>query len=77
MVIDLYFETVIPDIFAGDPVPAEVITHPDPSKPFDFGSWFGGHGDAQTLPIIEKVIEALKQEGITSIGATGYCFGGK
>jgi len=70
------FKTVIPDIFAGDPVPAEVLSR-DASNPFDFSSWFVGHGDAQTLPIIEKVIEALKQDGITSIGATGYCFGGR
>ncbi|KAF9485538.1 hypothetical protein BDN70DRAFT_916925 [Pholiota conissans] len=30
-----------------------------------------------TRPSLDKVINALKAEGITTLGATGYCFGGR
>lgn len=28
-------------------------------------------------PSLDKVIAALKEEGVTKFGATGYCFGGR
>ena len=30
-----------------------------------------------TRPTLNKVLEALKAEGVTTFAATGYCFGGK
>ena len=35
------------------------------------------HGPAQTRPAIDKVIVALKDEGVTAFGGVGYCFGGR
>lgn len=29
------------------------------------------------MPIVHKVIEALKAEGVKSFYAVGYCYGGK
>lgn len=35
------------------------------------------HGPAQTRPTLDKVVVALKERGITTFGATGYCFGAR
>ena len=45
--------------------------------PIDIGAWIGKHGREVTRPIIDKVVTALKEEGIARFAATGYCFGGK
>jgi dienelactone hydrolase len=41
--------------------------------------WFknGNHGPAGTRPILDAVISALKADGITTFGATGYCLGAR
>jgi hypothetical protein len=39
---------------------------------FDIQKWFPNHGAAQTRPPLDKVIAALKAEGVTTFGATGY-----
>jgi dienelactone hydrolase len=44
---------------------------------FDIGKWFTTHGADQTRPIIDKVVAALKAEGVSSFAAVGYCFGGR
>ncbi|KAG6916187.1 hypothetical protein DXG01_008069 [Tephrocybe rancida] len=44
---------------------------------FDIATWFPGHTQEITRPILDKVLAALKEQGITTIGATGYCFGGR
>jgi dienelactone hydrolase len=36
-----------------------------------------GHTQADTRPILDAVINALKAEGVTTFGATGYCFGAR
>ena len=66
----------MPDVFSGDPVPVEVLLN-ESFATFDFPTWIGKHNDATTLPILDKVIDALKKDGVTSLGATGYCFGGQ
>jgi len=69
------FKTIVPDILHGDPVPTNAF---DPDANFDIGKWFGGgHDQASTRPIIDKVIEALKADGVTGFAAVGYCFGGR
>ncbi|KAJ6465154.1 dienelactone hydrolase endo-1,3,1,4-beta-D-glucanase [Mycena vitilis] len=69
------FKTVIPDILHGDPVPPNAL---DPGVSFDIPKWFeGGHYQADTRPIIDKVIEALKADGVKRFAAVGYCFGGR
>lgn len=44
---------------------------------FDFEKWRSNHTQAHTRPTLDKVIDALKKEGVTTFGATGYCFGGR
>lgn len=43
----------------------------------DLGRWLKKHGQEETLPPLLKLIEGLKERGITSFAVTGYCFGGK
>jgi len=69
------FYTVVPDYLHGDAIPADAM---GPGKNFDIGAWFGNnHGQEGTRPILDAVIKALKEQGITAFGATGYCFGGR
>ncbi|KAM6496770.1 dienelactone hydrolase endo-1,3,1,4-beta-D-glucanase [Amanita muscaria] len=69
------FKTIAPDYLNGDPVSPDAF---DPGSTFDLGKWFGnGHGPEQTRPPVDKVIKALKEQGVTKFGATGYCFGGR
>jgi dienelactone hydrolase len=53
-----------------------LISCPQQSPSFDLKAWFAKHGSEQTRPSLDKVIAALKGEGVTKFGATGYCFGG-
>ncbi|KIK05023.1 hypothetical protein K443DRAFT_4204 [Laccaria amethystina LaAM-08-1] len=86
------FKTVVPDYLNGDPVPADVMTsgvcplsffskpvylQGREQKPFDLQKWIANHTQAQTHPTLDKVIDGLKKEGVTTFGATGYCFGGR
>jgi dienelactone hydrolase len=48
-----------------------------PGSNFDLVKWIGNHTQAQTRPFLDKVIDALKGQGIQTLGATGYCFGGR
>jgi len=68
------FKTIIPDYLNGDAIPADALS---PGSDFDIGKWFPNHGAAQTRPPLDKVIAALKEEGVTTFGATGYCLGGR
>lgn len=43
---------------------------------WDFKKWLPNHGPEQTRPPLDKVIKALKEQGVTKFAATGYCFGG-
>lgn len=47
-----------------------------PGNTLDIASWLPRHTPEHTRPILDKVLEALKAEGVTSIAATGYGFGG-
>lgn len=40
-------------------------------------AWLAKHGPTETRPPIDKVLAALKEQGVTKIGATGYCFGAR
>ncbi|KAF7342218.1 Protein AIM2 [Mycena venus] len=46
------------------------------APPFDWPNWLPRHGPAQTRPLLDVVIAALKTEGVADIAASGYCFGG-
>jgi dienelactone hydrolase len=72
------YYVVVPDLFEGDPIR---LNNP---PGFDFMEWLkssgpsGGHGPAQTDPIVEAVIKDMKtNQGVKKIGAVGYCFGAK
>ncbi|KAJ7204139.1 Alpha/Beta hydrolase protein [Mycena pura] len=69
------FQTVMPDILDDDAVPASLLD-PNP-PPFDIKAWIASHGRERTRPIVDRVVAALREEGITALAATGYCFGGR
>jgi len=68
-----YF-VVVPDIFHGDPVPADVMK----KGTFNFPEWNSKHGAEVVDPVVAATIKALREEHSTKkIGAVGYCFGGR
>jgi len=68
------FKTIIPDYLYGDAIPADALS----SGNFDFVKWLvPNHTQDKTQPAIDKVVEALKSEGVTEFAAAGYCFGGR
>jgi len=67
------FKTISIDYLNGDPVPDGALDNPD----FNFMVWLSKHPSEVTRPNIDKVMTALKEEGVTEFGATGYCFGGR
>ncbi|KAJ7624656.1 Alpha/Beta hydrolase protein [Roridomyces roridus] len=69
------FKTVVPDLFNGDPVPMSQLAADAPA--FDWPSWLPNHAPAQTRPLIDAVMGALKAEGVTGFAAAGYCFGAR
>lgn len=66
------FQVYIPDYLNSDPVPADFL-----GGKFDLNAWFPNHGADKTRPPLDKVIDGLKAKGITTFGATGYCFGAR
>jgi dienelactone hydrolase len=67
-------KTIIPDYLNGDPIPADAL---NPGSNFSIADWFPNHTQEKTRPTLDKVVKALKEEGVTSFAATGYCFGGR
>ncbi|KJA16584.1 hypothetical protein HYPSUDRAFT_91198 [Hypholoma sublateritium FD-334 SS-4] len=67
------FKTYVPDYLNGDPIPPDAL---NPGQLFDIMKrWFPTHTQEFTRPPLDAVIAALKAAGVTSLGATGYCFG--
>jgi dienelactone hydrolase len=69
---------LIPDIFNGD---ALSLNRP---VGFDLKKWINEGSDGKNIhttaaidPIVEAAIQYIRKEGITAIGAVGYCFGAK
>ncbi|KAI0085737.1 alpha/beta-hydrolase [Irpex rosettiformis] len=63
------WRTIIPDILNGDPI----IDFNDPA--FDRNAWIARHDINSWTEAVDKVVAALKAEGVTRIGTTGFCFG--
>ncbi|KAI0685890.1 dienelactone hydrolase endo-1,3,1,4-beta-D-glucanase [Cytidiella melzeri] len=64
------FKTIIPDILNGDA--RDAVTPPN----FDRAQWMARHMPDSWMPVLDKVVEALKGvEGVTRVGTNGYCFG--
>ena len=64
------FKTVMPDLFHGD---ARDISTMNPT--FDRAKWVAKHGPETWYGVLDAVVAALKAEGVTRIGTSGYCFG--
>ncbi|THU91937.1 dienelactone hydrolase endo-1,3,1,4-beta-D-glucanase [Dendrothele bispora CBS 962.96] len=67
------YKTVMPDYLNDDPIPVDAMEKGE----FDITKWFPNHGAEQTRPGIDKVVEALKGQGVEKFSATGYCFGAR
>ncbi|KAJ6598609.1 hypothetical protein B0H10DRAFT_1959348 [Mycena sp. CBHHK59/15] len=52
----------------GTPEDVQLVQGP----PFDLQKWFAKHGAELTRPIIDSVVAALREEGVTTSAATGY-----
>ncbi|KAI0351385.1 alpha/beta-hydrolase [Trametes cingulata] len=65
------FRTIMPDLFQGDPLPENALNRPD----FDRAAWGSRHTPESWKPVLDAVVAALRAEGVTWIGTTGYCFG--
>lgn len=64
----------MPDILNNDPAPFDAL---DPGSEWDFMAWLGKHGGETVLPVLDKVIPALKTSGITTLAALGFCYGAR
>ncbi|XP_068331586.1 endo-1,3;1,4-beta-D-glucanase-like [Pyrus communis] len=63
------FLAVVPDFFYGDPV--------NPANPqFDAEIWFKIHSTERGCEDAKPLIAALKSQGVSAIGAAGFCWGG-
>ncbi|CAG8112524.1 unnamed protein product [Penicillium salamii] len=66
-----YF-VVMPDLFNGD-----AVKIPKPEG-FDINDWCENHNPPQIAPIIDAVLEEMRENlGCERIGGVGYCFGAK
>ncbi|TFK69316.1 hypothetical protein BDN72DRAFT_820223 [Pluteus cervinus] len=76
-------KTIAPDYLNGDAFPPDALKDGGINPAITgaardhLTTWRDRHGANQTRPPLDKVISALKAEGVTSIGATGYCFGAR
>ncbi|KAK5072404.1 hypothetical protein LTR51_005040 [Lithohypha guttulata] len=70
-----YF-VVMPDLFRGDPVPADALSGGSPG--FNITTWRARHPQSQIEEVIQSAISTTRgQFGASRVGAVGYCFGGK
>ncbi|GAA5982510.1 hypothetical protein JCM10908_006678 [Rhodotorula pacifica] len=63
----------MPDYLHGDEIAAEDLN----SGKVDLMQWLGKHGKEVTRPVIDKIVEHLKGQGVQKFAAIGYCFGGR
>jgi dienelactone hydrolase len=77
------YRTVAIDYFLGNPVPQDALIVRMPGAPgyddprnFDMMGWVSSIFPG-LRPSIDKVIAALKEQGVTALAATGYCIGGR
>ncbi|KAI6102077.1 dienelactone hydrolase [Pisolithus sp. B1] len=67
------FKTIAIDYFNGDPLQEDAFA----GGKYDIPAWLAKHGNDQTRPNVDKVISALKEQGVKDFGTTGYCFGAR
>ncbi|XP_049402063.1 endo-1,3;1,4-beta-D-glucanase-like isoform X2 [Solanum stenotomum] len=61
------YYVVVPDFFYGDPYTMEKT----------LSIWIQSHGTAKGFEDAKQVVAALKDKGISAIGAAGFCWGAK
>ncbi|OAA58487.1 dienelactone hydrolase [Niveomyces insectorum RCEF 264] len=67
------FVTVAPDLFGGHPAPGDINV-----PGFNTTAFLAAHGANQTDPIVAAGLAYLRDTlGLSRIGATGYCYGGR
>ncbi|KAH7924310.1 dienelactone hydrolase [Leucogyrophana mollusca] len=66
------FKVIAPDYLHGDGVPIDAM-----ETGFDIMTWLTRHPTEVIRPILDTVIASLKEQGVTTFGATGYCLGGR
>jgi len=68
------FRVVVPDLFAGDAVPADTVIRTRES----FLPWLQRNPPEKALGVAKTTIQAVRDDyKATSIQAQGYCYGGK
>lgn len=65
--------TVVPQLFQ-EAVPESAF---NPGSTFNIMEWFPRNGISYSEPRVRKVLAALKAEGVTKVGVTGYCYGAR
>jgi dienelactone hydrolase len=70
------FMCVVPDLFAGDALPADALNGGRTPAVIE---WFSRHSDTSAkLAFVLKIAAELREKhSITRIAAQGYCFGGR
>lgn len=66
----------MPDYFQGDPITDDVMSKPDSVRNSIMGDWLKKHSIETAWPVVRDVIAILKERGITTFGAVGFCYGG-
>ncbi|TKY54063.1 Endo-1,3/1,4-beta-D-glucanase protein [Spatholobus suberectus] len=64
------YRVICPDLLKGDPFDPENKNRPLPV-------WLKDHEPEKGFEAVKPVIEALKSEGASAIGAAGFCWGAK
>ncbi|XP_040364225.1 endo-1,3;1,4-beta-D-glucanase isoform X1 [Rosa chinensis] len=64
------FHVVVPDFFYGEPY------NPNNTQR-NFTGWLKDHGTDKGFEDTKRLIAALKNKGVSKIGAAGFCWGGK
>jgi len=66
--------TYVVDYLGGEPVPYDAYQ----SGNFDLMEWLGRHPPKVTaLPLVNKVQDALRAEGVERFGCVSFCYGGR
>ncbi|KAK9078467.1 hypothetical protein SSX86_002524 [Deinandra increscens subsp. villosa] len=61
------YYVVVPDFFHGDPLTPETKIE----------DWLKNHAPEPAVELAKPVLQALKEKGVTKIGAAGFCWGAK
>ncbi|OIW18448.1 hypothetical protein TanjilG_13200 [Lupinus angustifolius] len=64
------YYVVVPDFFDGEPYNPQ-----NPDRPFPL--WIKDHKQDKGFEAAKPIIEDLKRQGVSTIGAAGFCWGGK